>query len=121
MSLRGTEEEKLMCLLQGQQALMSKMDENNTNHALEVLQMKNDIKDLKLSAKEQKENELVIRELNELVKDIDRRQKILFEERAASREFWIGIRNKLAQTTILGALGLILTALWFYLKNGPPL
>jgi len=124
MSLESEElEEKINCLIEGHSSI------NLSFHNLEVkvlehreilVSLENSIRD---STGYERLTSVQNIELMNTLRDVAAKQEILLEERQGSIDFWRHMKEKLAGATIIGALGILASVVWYavisFLQVGP--
>lgn len=123
MSLEGTTDEKLNCIIEGQDTLCSRIKSIESEAKSRGVLLGEHIK--RFDEHRQYE-EHALKEnagLAANIQDVLYHQKVLLEERQDSIDFWKQMKEKIATAGLLGALGLLGSALVYafqsFIQHGP--
>ena len=121
--MSGTDHEKFACIIEAQEAIMDKISDMEVDAAIRGERLQSHVTSFERQTKHKHETFSQIQELIAMSKAVHANQEILLSERQASIDFWNRMKEKIASTGILGALGLLGGVLWYafqqFLLHGP--
>ena len=117
MSMEGDIDDKLNCIIDGQAQIHIRMNGLEKEARNRGDSLNAHIGHCEKRLKQDKEAIEHAQKTAEVIQEIHRNQTTLLEERQDSINFWKTMREKAATTTMLGALGLMGTVVWYAIQH----
>jgi hypothetical protein len=121
--MEGSDEDKIECVIETQDAILDKMSDMEVEAAIRGDRLHEHVEAFKDHTLQEHATALKMQELIDLSTEVHRNQVVLLEERQDSLDFWKDMKEKIATTGVIGALGLLGSALLYaiqqFMLHGP--